>query len=266
VERWQKWGLGIAVAGLGVGAAVVLSRQAPEDGAQQLPPLIPRSPQLVPGDVVLLVGDSIGVGIAPPLKTILAQHGVILVSYAHQGDAAAATAAILQDRGVPDRQRIVLTSLGSNDAAGNKPEPLSSLKQIRDQAVTADGPIASATYLPLWWLQPPSFLVPKDKVPAPATWQKQALFRAAVMDAKFDGPGIAPSPAVLAQLGADRIHLSPLGYKLYAQEIASNMSFDVLVQLLQRLLGGFFSETRMDRKSRKCYLLVHVRPLRPRPR
>jgi lysophospholipase L1-like esterase len=222
MRTWQKWTLGLAGFGIVTGALVVAR------GARKQPsslPLTPPTPVLNIGDTVLLVGDSIGVGIGPALKPLLAQHGVSLVSYAHQGDAAGATANLILQNGVPQRQRMMIASLGSNDAAGNANSPINALRMIRSKAVRIDGPSGQQPLpVPLWWLEPPSFQLPASKVPSPANVSKQKQFRDAIDSSSFDA-SVAPDSDVMAQIAGDRIHLTPTGYKLYAEQIAASMKF-----------------------------------------
>jgi lysophospholipase L1-like esterase len=103
---WLYTGLALA-AGVGLVSAASKPKTLPE----------PIKPVLKPGSKVLLIGDSFAQGLAPPLKQLFSEHGMLFLADGRIGstiqqwasqpwlDAALA-------KGKPD---VVLVSLGTND-------------------------------------------------------------------------------------------------------------------------------------------------------
>lgn len=163
---------------------------------------------LQPGESVLFVGDSLGVGTASRLGALLPQNPY--TSLVHGGWTAKDVLAALSASDAAGSVAVV--SLGSNDAAlfageGAAVSDLAALLRARGARR-------------IFWLVPPNFTIASP--PAPATRAKQDAFRAIMSNAGAES--IEPGPDVVAQLGQDRIHLAPAGYQAFAEESLAALS------------------------------------------
>ena len=166
-------------------------------------------PPLAPGERVLLLGDSIGVGTAQHLADELAAAGATLDAEPHVGWTAkkVRTALDADPSLVGD---VVVISLGSNDWA--MMDPTSEADDVHAIVATAR---ARGARRVLWVIGPNYAIDP----PPPATPAKQQAFRALV-EAE-DVELVEPNAEVVAQIAADRIHLPPRGYAALARQIAT---------------------------------------------
>ena len=201
------------------GAVVLATRKDGGGGASQ------GGIRLVPsGGKVVLVGDSIGVGLAKPLGVLLQQAGVLLVT-ADQGVPLVVTGKTVKGllpllkthAGVFQGASSVLLSFGSNDAA--MADPGKEVPEVEDMVslVTSGGGQAV-------WIVPPSYRLVSDAVPPPATSHKQDVFET-ILTVGLPVERVTPSNDVMAELSpADSIHLRPKGYSLYAMQIATTLT------------------------------------------
>jgi len=180
----------------------------------------PATPLVVSGDRVVLVGDSIGQGLAPHLAVMLPSLGIVFAS-SHAGvplvvksltatgllPLLKAHAAAFADT------RTAILSIGSNDAATN--DPATEAKTLQDIVAF----LRDAGVDEIVWASPPNFRLPPQKVPSPATAAKQNAFDALLTRGLVDRR-IVPSDAVVSEIAPDRVHLTPAGYSTYASQIA----------------------------------------------
>lgn len=137
-------GLLISIAGL-----VVMARNKPVS-----PPAsggtTPVPARLVdPGDSVLLLGDSIGVGIENPLASLLAQYGAKFSSDVEIGRTIAGVASHLSP--LMAYNKVTVLSVGSNDAVLQDPyAEAQALDHLLDLLRSNGGKV--------YWFLPPSFL------------------------------------------------------------------------------------------------------------
>lgn len=167
-------------------------------------------PPLVSGESVLLLGDSLGVGMSQHLANALAPAGVHLDAEAHVGwnakqvrKAYEADASMVGDA--------VVISLGSNDAA--MMDPSVEAEDVAALVATARARGAKRVV----WIVAPNFA--RSPPPPPATSAKQMAFRA-LMEAQTVEV-MEPSDEVVAMIGGDGIHLPPNGYAAFGQQVAA---------------------------------------------
>ncbi len=165
-----------------------------------------RRPPIVSGQQLVLVGDSLGVGMTGPLAILLADAGVSVVSLAHVGWTARQTAQLLATTDVTGSAWVA--SLGSNDAALS--DPSSEAADVQAIVDTAFARGAQRFVL----VVPPNYSIPSP--PAPATTEKQQAFLALWSDPRVERVYASPD-----KLGADRIHLPPAGYAELAASVAA---------------------------------------------
>jgi hypothetical protein len=166
------------------------------------------TPFVSSGGSVLLLGDSIGVGLDGPLSSDLAAQGVNTDASVTVGQSIRGQVAAL---GPPARQyKVVLLSLGSNDTAASS----------ADGSTNSEGPDLQKIvdfYKPygstLLWIWPPSFI---QGALTPAQQGVAATFLAV---------GVSPVPiqGALPSVASDpmKLHPTPQGYAAYAQQIAA---------------------------------------------
>ncbi len=162
---------------------------------------------VAPGDSVLLAGDSLGVGTASHLLALLPAENAF-TSVVHVGWTAKALLSALEQAPSVGGSIAVL-SIGTNDEAlldpSTEEDALTQLfALLRDRGARR-----------ILWLVPPNFAIPNP--PGAATPAKQNAFRAMMIAG--DVEPIEPSPAIVALLGSDRMHLPPAGYELFAQSV-----------------------------------------------
>lgn len=196
MDRRAIIALGAAAATFAVGLGVIFGRKA-----------LAYRPRLKQGDQVVLLGDSLGVGITKPLTELLASQGVTLVAVPRVGWTARQTAKLYQAS--DDLQgAAVVASLGSNDGALLDPSG-----EAADVQAIVDTAFARGAQRFLW-IVPPNYAI--SSPPAPATPEKQQAFEALWSDPRVELLRASPE-----QLGPDRIHLPPAGYAELARQVAS---------------------------------------------
>lgn len=162
------------------------------------------------GQRVVLLGDSIGVGVAHPLELSLVDAGVGFASQATTGWTLTKMLAAYQASDAT--ADVVVISAGSNDAALADPSKEADVAKALVQLGFARGARR------VLWVTPPNFQI--DPPPPPATKAKQEAFHD-IMDASSPRlEVVVPSGEVVRQLGQDRIHLPPAGYHALATEVA----------------------------------------------
>lgn len=157
---------------------------------------------------VVLIGDSLAVGLARPLATELKARAVELqtraATGAHagmftEGSGASSLGKLLAEFG-PD---VVLVSLGTNDTVPAAPALAAKLPErfalLRQRASSAGARLV--------FLEPP-----------PLPWSREPIHKAAA----HAGAPLFPAPAV--QQAPDHIHLTPAGYAAWAKAIAKELS------------------------------------------
>lgn len=147
---------------------------------------------------VLLVGDSLAVGLTYPMRQIAEARGLTFVADATTGTTArqwVSSSRLVGD--VQDhRPDIILISLGTNDARGNT-------TWFADDVASLIGAAGGAS---VRWIGPPE--MPFD----------MSIIRAALA---ASGVPVFPSETFAYQRAADGIHMPPSGYAAWAQDIAS---------------------------------------------
>ena len=181
-----------ALAVLGI-ILVTQSSAANEDASPDTPPPAKANPYAT----VLLLGDSIGVGIAPHLKPLV--PGTFEARVKTGRTTQGAVSALQGDESTFD---VVLLSLGSNDPAAF-PSALQALLQAVRSGTNA-----------VYWLEPPGFTYNTTKSPAGAAAFAQAMHDAGVTM-------LAASPVPPAPDDPMHLHLGPSGYDAFAHAIAS---------------------------------------------
>lgn len=173
----------------------------------------PRPTPLQPGEQVLLLGDSLGVGMGAALAAALPSTATI-DREAHVGwTARQVRTAFEADPAIFGH--IVVLSLGSNDAA--MVDPSVEAADVASLLATARARGARR----IVWVVPPNFSLASP--PGPATTDKQRAFRA-LLEADPAVEILQPSATVIARLGPDHIHLPPSGYQALAAEVAGALS------------------------------------------
>lgn len=168
-----------------------------------------------PGQRVVLLGDSIGVGFGGPLHAQMQDAGVDFASQATVGWTLrkALQAYEASDAGA----EVVVLSLGSNDAALADPASEAGDAQQLVDLAWARGAKRVV------WVTPPNFQI--DPPPPPATKAKQEAFHDILVATSPRLEVLVPSDDVLRQLGQDRIHLTPHGYQVLASQVAGVLLF-----------------------------------------
>ncbi|MDM7992954.1 MAG: SGNH/GDSL hydrolase family protein [Candidatus Fermentibacter sp.] len=147
----------------------------------------------IAGKKVLLVGDSLAVGLSPPLKKLVEADGGQLSTRATVGTTIRqwARSPWLAASLASARPALVVASLGTNDLplAGDRSEDVTS---IVDQVRAAGAELV--------WVEPPTMTLP-DRGNIRAT-----LHRLVPASSLF------PGPSVRFERAPDRIHATPKGY------------------------------------------------------
>jgi len=185
-KRWLYAGLLITAAGVGLVRAF-------------------RGPKIKPGERLLLVGDSLAVGLSPPMKALAAEGKVAMESQAISGTRIDqwARSKKLEEKLVTFRPNVVLVSLGTNDAYGSGPDI------VRQTAAALETLMAKirAAGAEVAWIGPPA--LPKAPTPAVLAMLKQSIDRSHYFPS--DTLGIPRAP--------DGIHPTVRGYAGWAGEI-----------------------------------------------
>lgn len=164
---------------------------------------------LDPGESVLLLGDSIGVGLEKPLRHLLETYGSHFDSMVEVGTSAGSWAPRVSD--ADGGYDVILLSLGSNDIASGVVVPSESQKL--DELLSHLRSRGAKTY----WIVPPSF-------------REEGLTNVQQDFTDLMGQkGLFPLPIQGPQQDVSkdpmRLHLTPQGYQAYAAQI-----FDALTR------------------------------------
>jgi lysophospholipase L1-like esterase len=194
--------LGWAEAFVTIGSAILLGKTLYDMAAPSTP--AGPAPIVQPGDAVLLVGDSIGVGLASPLKSALAASNVTLDTDVAVGRSITTQAA---DGYVPQgAYKVILLSLGSNDTAAKGTEQATLQRYVT-------------------WLQ--DYLVPGGKIlwvlPPSFTGTLTAAQQAVLSEFQAVNIPAVPIQGSLPSVASDtamHLHPTPQGYQTYAKQIA----------------------------------------------
>ncbi len=182
------------------------------------------APTLRPGDRILLVGDSLAVGLAVPLRALCRDTGLAFQALATVGTRIDqwATSSALSDALVTFQPTIVLISLGTNDAymqpsgaqsVGARQAPF--MEELLNKIETyphAGG--AGAGPRAIVWLSPPT--LPKEAVSLPSV---MALIESEhAINFPRIKPRVAffPTQGLTLARGPDGIHPVASGYALWA--------------------------------------------------
>lgn len=184
-KSWLYAGLALAA---GVGVVSILSRPAEGVGA------VERRPSA--GKRVLLVGDSLAVGLGPPLKRLASDRGVGVAYDGKPGTSVADWASLptIEKDLKRDRFDLVLVCVAGS------PEASASALQRDMIAVVRKASAAGAKVV---WVQPPG-------APQPAHAASAAL-----------GVPVFPTSALDVPLGPDGVHPTAIGYAGWAGALLS---------------------------------------------
>lgn len=189
---WLWAGLGLAA---GVGVVVYASSSstgdAPATGPGDKPAPLPKRRRLVEGDRLLLVGDSLAVGLTAPLKQLATASGVKFAAQAKEGT----TVAFWSGADFPESDT-VLVSLGTNDM--KLLDPLAERPKL-DVLLAKLGKLSKRV---IWVLPPP--------MPFP---DKGVL---GMIDDAAKVAKIALVPSLDVDRGPDKIHPTGRGYAAWA--------------------------------------------------
>jgi len=192
-------GTALSLAALAV-LGIILVTQSSAANEDASPDTVP-SPKQNPYATVLLLGDSIGVGLSKHLQPLV--PGTFEARVKTGRTTQGAVSALQGDEASFD---VVLLSLGSNDALLD-PAAFPSALQALLQAVRSG---TNAVY----WLEPPGFTYNTTKSPAGAAAFAQAMHDAGVTM-------LAASPVPPAPDDPMHLHLGPSGYDAFAHAIAT---------------------------------------------
>jgi lysophospholipase L1-like esterase len=173
--------------------------------------LLVRGPKIKPGESrVLLIGDSLAVGLAPPMRSLAAESNVEFFSLAKEGTridqwASGSWSAQLDAALASFAPTLVLVSLGTND------------EYMMGDAVTRQAPFLEALLAKLRdagaevvWIGPPTLPKPTNGI--------VAMLVAAIPDTNY-----FPSSSLAIPRASDGIHSTPRGYAGWAGSIWSWM-------------------------------------------
>lgn len=171
---------------------------------------------------VLLVGDSLALGLTAPLAAEAQRYGIEL-----KGDGRTSTTAQQWVTGgwlakdVADfSPTITLISLGTNDATGDLASWAGNIQTLIDQATNKGGAVA--------WIGPPYFAPRLTPSPFPAgnvEKMRQTLLNVLGPRGINVFPTDADAPAKDYGRAPDGIHMSAEGYKSWAKDIAEFAAF-----------------------------------------
>jgi|SRR6185436_9536890 len=179
-------------------------------GGVSLAKVLKQGPTIRRGERLLLVGDSLAVGLAPPLGQLAKDNGVVFDSVGKVGSTVAQWVGATQlnaslKQKLLLKPRVVLVSLGTNDEA-------LSLESARAELAGIDALAAmvKAGGAELGWVGPPKFL--------PGISFKPNGFTAAIRQ-KIPSNEYFPSETYDIPRGGDNLHPTLRGYAGWAGQI-----------------------------------------------
>lgn len=196
IPKLPKFALPVALV---LGAATVARRLF---SFNPTPASTPATPASLAGRRVALVGDSLGVGMGPPLRKLVEAEGAALDVRATVGTTIRQWARNPWLSEVLARKpAVVVVSLGTNDLplAGDRTEDV---KSIVRQVQTAGAELA--------WVEPPTMPTLPDR------GNVRAVLHAAV-----PAESLFPGPSVAFERAPDQIHATPRGYATLAEAVWS---------------------------------------------
>lgn len=204
METRDKWII-IGTAGTLIlgGLGLYLSNRKKGDSEQEYATVdtpVPAKPQIGAGEKVLLIGDSIGVGLESPLRKALGEHGVYLDAVVKSG---ASIRSLKSQAPFGGQYALVLVSLGTNDAAQANPS-----SEMPDAAEFFGKLVGARDVV---WVYPPAFA--GGTSPQAGKEAVEEIFRAY---------GISAAPITAASVMQDpsRLHPAPAGYADMAAQLA----------------------------------------------
>ena len=202
-SRKQAWiWAGLALAG-GVGVVVLASSlggskaeppapgDAPAPGTSPETPPVKREPIVRPGDRVLLLGDSLAVGLSTPLRQLCKGRDATLTAQAKEGTTISAWGSY-----DPPEQDVCLVSLGTNDM--KMLDPLAERPKLDALLARLKGKSRRVV-----WLAPPPMPFPDRGV-------------LAMIDDALRGSALAAVPSLDVPRAPDKIHPTAAGYAAWA--------------------------------------------------
>lgn len=198
------------------------SPSKPPGGKPPKPPvkLPTKPPAKGDGPPILVIGDSLGVGLAPPLAQRharvkgAAENGTTIDHWATTGDAFGRSP--LSDALKTSPSSLVLISLGTNDVASGAP---AESKRAKARAIVER--IIEAGSLPVWILPP--------TLPTLSAANAAAL-RAVLLDELAARADVFDSAAVPFERAPDQIHATPQGYDQWAAAIVAHLGQRGLIE------------------------------------
>lgn len=186
----MRW---FAIAAGGFGAWLLYKWWAADD----VPALVSAPPTLPPGATIVLIGDSLGVGLTPPLATLAGADGMTVIGRAKVSTRIPFWRDVMAGANwaTPD---LWLVSLGTNDCLLPHPE---SERDDLAELLELLGPNVV-------WIAP---------APSPATPKLDVVFDMV----KQAGATILYPPEAGYERGRDQIHATSAGYKVWAAHIWS---------------------------------------------
>lgn len=167
-------------------------------------------PTLPPGSIVLLVGDSLGVGISSRFKELASQCGYRPVTHVIVGTNVFQWIEWIKKDMIEHKPGLVLVVLGTNDAA-----QLSLVKK-QDSYRRLVGLLGDARYL---WILPHGI----SPARVPQIDATRAFIKESVEN-YFD------STMIQVPLAPDKVHSSPTGYKLWMESIWERLKTDAIIR------------------------------------
>lgn len=163
-----------------------------------------RKKPISSGSTILVVGDSLGVGMSPELERLAKKSGYHLVSRAIVGSRIDQWASYI-GRGLQDvRPALVIVSLGTNDSAMNEAAARAQ-KPYLDRLLVSLSPIRHV------WILPPKL---------PASLASRDIVRAMIAAATSD---TIDAETMTFERAPDGIHATLEGYKSWARQVWSQL-------------------------------------------
>lgn len=168
--------------------------------------LLKRGPRIRRGEKLLLFGDSLAVGLAPPLGQLAKDHGVAFAGIGKVGStvrewAGSGALGLELRKHLAEKPAVVLCSLGTNDEYLSRESALAEVPMLDSLAE-----IVRASGAELGWIGPP-------KLPRPGNGFSEAI-RAKIPENRY-----FHSEALEIPRGGDNLHPTVKGYAGWAGQI-----------------------------------------------